>query len=311
MLATSLLVWSQCYFHTLDLYQENEMSNQRGNPTTWMTTDRTDRKSLTTLRKHRNQALPCSHKGCGNQRGGLSRFCRAHADRLRDVGDPIATVPSLEELQVFCRAIEAWMEHSCLPTQRDQIEQELRFQARKFTRPESWAVQPGELHRRITQRGRAEIVKATVAKNGGDFRHWFIRAAAVEGWALLNFDGLPEFRKRFVETQAGSWATQRGTPSRKWTMPVMTKDTTTILYTQHGPRHPTVWSSHTRVLRKKVSGTVQRLLGEDALAASKKALHLGVPLWDQPVKSPFGEGYVTLLNSVKLAQQKTRAPHHH
>lgn len=132
-----------------------------------------------------------------------------------------------------------------------------------------------------------------------------IRAAAVEGWALLHFDGLPEFRERFIETQVGSWATQRGTPSRKWTMPIMTKDTSTILYTPNGPRHPTVWSSHTQKLRKKVSGAVQRLLGEDAVAASKKALHLGVPLWDQPVKSPFAEGYVTLLVSVKLTQQKT------
>jgi hypothetical protein len=306
-LATSLLVWSQCYFHTLDLYQENEMSNQRGNPTTWMTTDRTDRKSLTTLRKHRNQALPCSHKGCANLRAGLSRFCRAHADRLRDVGDPIATVPSLEELQVFTKAIERWIEHDCLPMQRDQIEQELRFQARKFNRPESWAVQPGALHRRITQRGRAEIVKATVAKKGGDFRDWFIRAAAVEGWALLNFDGLPEFRKRFVETQAGSWATQRGTPSRKWTMPVMTKDTTTILYTANGPRHPTVWSSHTQFQRRKVSGAVQRLLGADAIAAANRCLHLGVPLWDQPVASSFGDGCITLLASVKLVLRRSDA----
>lgn len=32
-----------------------------------MTTDRTDRKSLTQLRKQRNQVLPCSHKGCSRK----------------------------------------------------------------------------------------------------------------------------------------------------------------------------------------------------------------------------------------------------
>lgn len=283
--------------------QRITLTSQGGNPTTWMTTDRSDRTSLTKFRKLRNQALPCSHKGCANQRAGLSRFCRTHADRLRDIGDPIATLPSLGELEVFARAIERWIEQDCLPMQRDQIEQELRFQARKFNRPESWAVRPGDLHRRITQRGRAEIVKATVAKNGGDFRDWFIRAVAVEGWALLHFDGLPEFRKRFIETQAGSWATQRGTPSRKWTMPIMQEDKTTILYTSKGPRHPKVWSSLTQVQRKKVSGTVQRLLGADAIAAANSCLHLGVRLWDQPVKSPFSCDQITLLDSVKIALQ--------
>ncbi|TPN83801.1 hypothetical protein FJ987_22235 [Mesorhizobium sp. CU2] len=271
-----------------------------------MTKERSDRKSVTALRKHRNQALTCSLQGCHHHRAGLSRFCRIHADRIRDVGDPIATIPPAEELHTFSQAIERWLAKGCPPQLRSQIEQELCYQSRRFKRPESWAVSPGSLHRRITQRGRAEIVKATVAKNGSDFRDWFIRAAAVEGWALLHFDGLPEFRERFIETQVGSWATQRGTPSRKWTMPIMTKDTSTILYTPKGPRHPTVWSSHTQKLRKKVSGAVQRLLGEDAVAASKKALHLGVPLWDQPVKSRWREGFVTLLDSVKLAQQRTQ-----
>ncbi len=279
------------------------MPNQRGNPTTWMTTDRSERKSQTQLRKLRNQTLPCSLKGCSHSRAGLSRFCRSHADRVRDIGDPIATVPTLEELKVFSNAVEQWLRHQCQPMQREQIEQELRYQSRKFTRPESWAVAPGELHRRITQRGRAEIVKATIAKNGGDFREWFIRTAAVNGWALLHFDGLPECRKRFIETQVGSWATQRGTPSRKWTMPVMRQDKTTILYTATGPKHPTVWSSHTQWQRRKVSGAVQRLLGADAIAASKKALHLGVPLWDQAVKSPQGDGRVTLLDAVKMFQR--------
>lgn len=280
------------------------MTSQRGNPTTWMTADRTNRKSVTGLRKHRNQALPCSLKGCSHSRAGLSRFCRTHADRIRDVGDPIATMPTLEDLQVFSSAIERWIEHECLPVQRELIEQELRFQAHRFKRPESWAVPPSELHRRITQRGRAEIVKATIVKNGGDFRDWFIRAAAVEGWVSLHFDGLPEFRKRFIETQVGSWATQRGTPSRKWTMPVMRQDKTTILYTADGPRHPTVWSSHTQRQRRKVSGAVQRLLGADAIAASKRALHLGVPLWDQPIKSPQADGHITLLDAVKAVQRQ-------
>lgn len=277
------------------------MTSQRGNPTTWMTTDRTDRTSLTQIRKLRNQVLPCSHKGCSHTRAGLSRFCRAHADRLRDVGDPIATVPTAAELKVFEQAVERWITDECQPIQRGQVEEELRFQSRKFTRPESWAVSPGDLHRRISQRGRAEIVKATIAKHGGDFREWFIRAAAVEGWALLNFDGLPEFRRRFIETQAGSWATQRGTPSRTWTMPVMRGDKTTILYTANGPKHPRVLSYHTQRQRKKISGAVQRLLGADAIAASKRALHLGVPLWDQPVTSPVSTGQITLLDAIRLA----------
>ncbi len=277
------------------------MINQQGNPTTWFTADRTDRKSLTLLRKQRNQSQPCSLKGCSHTRAGLSRFCRSHADRVRDVGDPIATVPTSEELIIFSDAIERWIKLECPPGQREQIEQELRFQARSFIRPQSWAVPPGQLHTRITQRGRAEIVKATITKKHGDFREWFIRAAAVEGWALLYFDGLPEFRRRFIETQAGSWATQRGTPSRKWTMPIMREDTTTILYTNDGPKHPMVQSSHTQVQRKKVSGAVQRLLGADAIVASKKALNLGVPLWDQPVSSSRGMTPVTLLDAVKLS----------
>jgi hypothetical protein len=224
---------------------------------------------------------------------------------VRDVGDPIATVPTTEELKVFSDAVERWIKHECPQGQREQIEQELRFQSRSFIRPESWAVPPGQLHRKITQRGRAEIVKATVGKNGGDFREWFIRAAAVEGWALLHFDGLPEFRKRFIETQVGSWATQRGTPSRTWTMPVMRQDKTTVLYTANGPTHPKVWSSLTQRQRRKVSGAVQRLLGADAIAASKRALHLGVPLWDQPVNR--GGNHVTLLNDVKGALSRADA----
>lgn len=279
--------------------QSRTLTNQRGNPTSWTTTDRTDRKALTQLRKHRNQALPCALSGCTSNRAGLSRFCRRHADRLRDVGDPVASVPTLEALRVYENVVEQWLCEECPPAQRNAVEQELSFQSRRFKRPESWAVSPGDIHRRVTQRGRAEIVKATVAKNGGNFREWFIRAAAVEGWALHHFDGLPEFRSRFVETQVGSWATQRGTPSRSWTVPYMRKDMTTIIYTAQGPKNPTVWASHKQRLRRKVSGTVQRLLGAEAIAAAKRALHLGVPLWDQPVKR--GDSQFTLLTVAKSA----------
>lgn len=284
------------------------MSNQQGNPSTWITKDRSDRRSLTQLRKQRNQAKFCSLKGCSSARAGLSRYCRRHADRIRDIGDPIATVPTVAELDIVAREVERWIRHGCCPTQRDEIEQELHYQSRRITRPKSWAVNPGDMHRRISQRGRAEIVKATAGKHGANFRDWLIRAAAVEAWAMLHFDGLPEFRKRFIQTQSGSWATQRGTPSRSWTMPVMHEDTTTILYTANGPKHPMVHSSFTQRQSRKISGAVQRLLGADAIAASKQALQPNGPLWDQPVPSTNGQDQITLLNAIKFALREARGP---
>lgn len=284
--------------------------NRRGRPVTWFTQDRTDRTAKTRERKAKNQQLPCDVPGCTHHRDGLSSLCREHAMRLKDCGDPIARLPTALELSVFEKAIDLYLAHVLSEDERQRLETELSYQTKLVSRPVSWAAKPSDMHRRIPQKGRAEIVKATVLKEGGDLRQAVIRALAVEGWALVYFSGMERYRERFIHTQAGRWFTKRGTPSVKRQTEVSHLDHSRVLFTPNGVKHPRIYETETRYERAHISGPVRKVLGEEALKIAHGVF--GKTFWETPVsagapasstasRDPALNGELTLLDFTKHA----------
>lgn len=177
----------------------------------------------------------------------------------------MSRLPTAPELAVYQKAIESYLKDTLPKGERKRVEAELQYQIKRVSRPVSWAAPPSDMHRRIPQQGRAEIVKAHVLKNGGNLRDAVLYALAVEAWAQDHFDGMKRYRERFIHTQAGRWFTRRGTPSIKRELQSSRLDTDTILYTAQGPKHPRIEESRTWYDRAHISGPVRRVLGKEAL----------------------------------------------
>lgn len=272
-------------------------SHARGRPVAWFTQDRSGRKHKLKAAKAVNETQGCAVARCDDHRAGLSSLCRKHADRLKDIGDPVARVPTRNEIVIFEKAIDLYL--ATLPKRRQgEIAIELDNRARVFQRPPSWAAMPSDMHHRLPQQARAEIIKAWLTKDAKDPRGFFKRALAVEGWAAVYFDGMPRYRRRFIATHAASWATTRGTPGKKLTRRGLRDDPATVISTPNGWRHPKIETVWTEYQRAHISGPVKARLGQEALDAAYQAYGRG--FWDSAVSTQDGRD-MTLLDYTKLA----------
>jgi len=282
----------------------------RGRPVAWFTQAQHDRRRKLQSEAATNQQLTCVVPGCDQNRFGVSKLCRRHTNRMRKTGDPIATLPPKDELEVFERIIRGYREGLSQNVQ-ERVCAEERHQSRIWQRPVSWAALPSEMHRRIPQRGKAEIIRAHMTKDGRDFARFFVRALAVEGWTKAFFDGLPQYRNRFIHTQTGAWATKKSLPSKTYTSKQKKLDRTIVLFAENGHRHPTVEEIAKQYHRAHISGTVKAILGKDALESANQiyCVARGEPkgtFWDQTIETA-DTGEMSLLDYARQAASHLQA----
>ncbi len=194
---------------------------------------------------------------------------------------------------IFEKAIDLYLD-TMSKSRRQTVQNELDNQAKNYRRPIAWAAGPQDMHRRLPQKARAEIIKAWLTKDAKDPRDFFRRALAVEGWAVVYYDGMLRYRKRFIATQAASWATTRGTPRKKYTRRSYTDDKTLMLSGPNGWRHPKIERVWTEYHHAHISGPVKHRLGREALEAAHSAY--GRSFWDNAVTTKDDDQQMTLLD---------------
>lgn len=248
-------------------------------PTDWFTEERPSQAERQAQRKAANEKKTCSVPGCNRHRAGVSSMCDYHARRMRRDGDPVARQPLAVELDVIKETIRASLRKDN-PVNKKLRHNETDHQARTlWKRPNGWAAGPHELHRKLTQKAKAEIIKAHLSKLEIPLEGLFEHTLAVLGWTAIYFDGLLKYRSRFIETQAGKWCSRRGKPKQSFILERVSEDKTQVVYGPNGPYHPVLHDIWVKRVRPYVSATVERLLGRDAVA-STKAIY-GSTFWDQ------------------------------
>ena len=249
----------------------------RGNPVNWHTKPAYPHEDLKG-RKARNEQHPCIVPGCDTKRRGVSSMCRYHSKKMSHEGDPIAQQPTKAELEVFKQVIAR--ERQREPGEDAKVLGEIKGQIKAhWTRPPQWAAKPSDMHRKMTQQAKAEVIKGHLSKTQIDLEPMFVHALAVQGWVMLRFRGLPQYRKRFLETQCGKWATRRGSPKQTFKQVKAVTDRTTVIHGPEGPKHPVSFETYEQVIRPFISGTVERRLGEEIIRGTNAAF--GRDWWDR------------------------------
>ena len=285
------------------------MGITQGRPVEWLTQTRHGCKERIRRTPPETEREPCEVPGCDQHRNPYGRFCKKHTDRSRRTGDPIASIPPLAEVMIFERVIDEF--RGILSEQdRSYVEMEERQQVKRWQRPASWAAKASDMHKRITQAGRAEIIKACMVKDGRRLDRFFVRALAVEGWCTAYFDGLPSQRKRFVCAQAGRWTTKRSGPTMPVTKRTRQADTTTVIHTADGPAHPVIVTVEKQYRKSSISSAVKAALGGHALDSARSIYGLSLgrssPFWEQTIETNE-VGTMTLLDFAKHAVAQLRA----
>ena len=285
------------------------MEKTCGKPIDWLTQTRHGCKDRLRRIPAENERDRCDVPGCDKHRNPYGRFCKKHTDRARRAGDPVATIPPLAEIMIFERVID---DFRAILSDRDReyVEVEERRHVQQWQRPASWVAKASDMHKRVSQAGRVEIIKACMAKDGRRLDRFFVRALAVEGWRAAYFDGLPSQRKRFVAAQAGRWTTKRSGPTMPVTKRIRHADTSTVIHTADGPMHPVIVTLEQQYRKSSISGAVKAALGADALASARSIYGLALgrpgPFWEQTVETNEA-GAMPLLDFAKHAVAQLRA----
>lgn len=236
------------------------MSQKRetGRPVGWTTADRMGRyyRYANADAIEENERLECSAPACDRNRSDRSRYCQKHAKRLRDAGDPICRLPKRKELEDLRKRFETFIKELPEDKQRE-LDVAIRTATRRhLQKPEGWAAGYYAIHARQPPKAKAAIILANLTKNSEDLKILIVRAALLHGWARIRFNGIPENRARFIETQAGKPAIRKsklvGRRSRL-SQPEMGAK----------PR-----SANNEIAWKNVSGTVARSLGRRIILAA-------------------------------------------
>lgn len=215
-----------------------------------------------------NETLECLAPTCDHQRSDRSRYCLRHARRLRDAGDPVCRLPRASELKAYQTQLEQQIEG--LPEQsRIQLENLIDDGVRsKLRKPPGWAAGYYGIHGRLPINAKAVIVLANLEKRRVDFRDLIVRAVVLEAWAKVRYNGMPQNRERFIQTQIGKLAIRKA--RLVFTQRIRTKkdDASVIYYTPNGPKHGKVAVETEKAAYKNLSGTVARQIGILVLEAS-------------------------------------------
>lgn len=223
-------------------------------------------------RQTTNETKACDCPGCTRKRSGLSRYCGPHRDAASSRGDPLARLPSRNELAIFKKAIDLYMRTDARFAGR--VEVDLRVLEARTVLPPSFCLGVTDLHPKLPQIAKAKGLLANWQhKDSRTYTEAVLHALALIGWMQVYFHsgqagGLWENRTRFLETRAGALLGD----FRK------TIGTTTLV--------------------KKASGATHRQLGRDFVRHAQQTY--GKDFWSSAVSTSNGQS-MTLLDYTRMA----------
>jgi len=216
-----------------------------------------------------NEALECIAPTCDHQRSDRSQYCLRHARRLRDAGDPVSRLPKAAELKGYRRQLEQQINQLPEETRRrleDALDEVVRSKLRK---PPGWAAGYYSIHGRQPIRAKASIVLANLEKRRVDLTELIVRAMVIQSWCRGRYNGMPQNRERFIQTQIGKLAIRKARLVFTQRIRTQQTDTSVIYYTPNGPKHGTVAVDVEKTAYNNLSGTVARQIGSLVLEASR------------------------------------------
>lgn len=245
----------------------------RGHPRDWRVgVQAPDNGAQLRRRQIINERKPCSCPGCDRLRYGVSRYCSTHRDAASSRGDPLARLPSRNELTIFRHAIAVYLQTDAKLAERIGVD--LRALERRMAQPPAFCLSPSDIHKGLPQ----------IAKAKGLLANWQHRdkrtsteavtnAVALIGWMEVYYDtghagGLWENRKPFLTTRAGALL---------------------------GDFRKTIGRLK---LIKETSGATHRLLGRDFVHHANTIY--GKDFWSSPVSTREGQS-LTLRDYTRLA----------
>ncbi len=226
--------------------------------------------SQLTRRARANETKPCQCRGCTDTRAGVSRYCGTHRDTASKRGDPVARIPTANELAIFRHAVKVYLAANPAAARKAQTASE-ELERRMYL-PPSFQLRYADMHRKLPRVAKAKGLLANwYHSRGKSYADATLYALALMGWEQVFYDGLPENRKAFVQTCAGGLlgdvrlnAKNAATPPRKFA----------------------------------TSGATKRHLGRDFLQHANETY--GKDFWSSPVATEDGQS-MTILSYTKLA----------
>lgn len=245
----------------------------RGSPRDWRTAPQT-RTHSQDLRSRQilNEQKTCECPGCSKGRAGVSRYCSSHRDAASSRGDPLARLPSRNELAIFRKAIDLYL--AADPRLAERVSGDLKALERTKAVPPSFCLGPADIHPKLPQMAKAIGLRANWQhKEGRSYTEAVVHALALMGWVAVYYDtghakGIWRNREAFLRTRAGALL---------------------------GDFRKTVAG---RQIVKSVSGAVHRHLGADFLRHARAIF--GPGFWDSPVATHGGQ-QMTLLSYTSQA----------
>jgi hypothetical protein len=230
--------------------------------------------STTNLRRRQivNETKSCDVPGCDHKRSGVSRYCRTHRDLASKRGDPLARLPSRNELAILKHAIGVYLATD--PAMAQRISGDLRSLERTKAMPRSFCLSPADIHPKLPQVAKATGLLANWQhRDGRTYAEAVNHALTLMGWMLVYFDsgltgGMWRNREAFLRTRAGALL---------------------------GDFRKTIAG---KPIVKEASGATHRHLGTDFVRHA--ATIYGASFWSSPVATHDGQD-MTLLDYTKLA----------
>lgn len=245
----------------------------RGHPRDWRVgVQAPDNGAQLRRRQIINERKSCSCPGCDRTRSGVSRYCGHHRDASSSRGDPLARLPSRNELAIFRHAIAVYLQTDAKLAQR--IAGDLRGLERRMAQPPAFCLSPSDIHKGLPQIAKAKGLLANWQhRDKRTYTEAVTNALVLIGWIEVYYDtghagGLWENRKAFLTTRAGALL---------------------------GDFRKTIGRT---TLRKEASGATHRLLGRDFVHHAKTIY--GQDFWSSPVSTNDGQS-LTLRDYTRMA----------
>lgn len=243
----------------------------RGAPRDWRVAPQSPvSASQFTRRARTNETLPCQCPGCTSTRAGVSRYCGPHRTAASKRGDPVARIPTANELAIFRHAVKVFL--AANPVAARKVERATAELERRMYLPPSFQLRYSDMHRKLPRVAKAKGLLANwYHARGKSYGDATLHALALTGWMAVFYDGLPENRTAFLRTCAGGLL---------------------------GDVRLTPRSRAFKPRKYATSGATKRDLGVDFLRHANETY--GVDFWSSPVTTEDGQS-MSLLSYTKLA----------
>ncbi|WP_192177717.1 hypothetical protein [Mesorhizobium amorphae] len=179
----------------------------RGHPRDWRVgAQAPDNAQQLRCRQIINEARLCNCPGCTRTRSGVSRYCGPHRDAASVRGDPLARLPSRNELTIFKKAIDLYIHADRKFAAR--VSGDSKALERRISLPPSFGLGPGDIHPKLPQIAKAKGLLANWQhRDKRTYTEAVTHALALMGWMDVYYTtsgGLWENRKAFLYTRAGA-----------------------------------------------------------------------------------------------------------